>query len=119
MEAPKVFVRSPIHSFEFGGSQVAALEALASSSSTPAPMPFSEMPSRNNSSISLGAFGLTGPASAQSVEDENFCHSCLASRKELDYFKSLIDHLQKKLANLEENHEHTKKEYNTVSSILI
>lgn len=46
------------------------------------------------------------------------CNSCAASHRELDFFKNLIGHLQKKLSTLEENHERTKKEHkNTIDTL--
>lgn len=80
-------------------------------SSTPAPLATALAASRNASSISLAMAG-DEPGNA------TFCDSCMASRRELDYFKSLIGHLQRKLGTLEENHERTKKEHENVDLLI-
>jgi hypothetical protein len=82
-------------------------------SSTPALQSAALAESRNTSSASLALVaGANG-------DDNLACDSCMASRRELDYFKSLIGHLQRKLGALEENHEKTKKEHQNVNFFLI
>lgn len=63
--------------------------------------------SRNTSSVSLSAAGGVG-----------YCESCLASRQELDIFKSRIGQLQCKLSTLETNHERTKREHESATDLL-
>nr|CAD2193451.1 unnamed protein product [Meloidogyne enterolobii] len=63
--------------------------------------------SRNTSSVSLSAAGGVG-----------YCDSCLASRRELNVFKSRIAQLQGKLGTLEINHEKTKREHESAADLL-
>ena len=84
------------------------------SSVTPA-QPLSSQ-SRNASSVSL-AFAAVNDMDEPNANSAT-CNSCNASRRELDYFKSLIGHLQRKLGVLEENHERTKKEHENSAELL-
>ncbi|KAL3072462.1 hypothetical protein niasHS_017436 [Heterodera schachtii] len=52
------------------------------------------------------------------ANEGNLCDFCVTSRKELDYFKSLLGHLQRKLATLEESHERTKKQHDGAADLL-
>nr|CAD2205766.1 unnamed protein product [Meloidogyne enterolobii] len=63
--------------------------------------------SRNTSSVSLSAVGVVG-----------YCDSCMASRRELNVFKSRIAQLQGKLGTLEINHEKTKREHESAADLL-
>ncbi|KAI1730647.1 GRIP domain-containing protein [Ditylenchus destructor] len=53
-----------------------------------------------------------------SSNDTTFCTSCESSQKEVTYFKSLINHLQRKLDNLEASHDSSKRSHTEASEVL-